>query len=545
MSNEPKDHANLSDLGMDLALSFGPSWAREADESDHVARLAAKHGGGDERSFSGPRGGDRRDRGPGGGGDRKPRSGSTGGRPPDRRDGPRRRDDRAQDRVPYQERRPAPQLQGWNCVIVPDKRGIEGLAKQIKASGKTYPLFDLARLVLEKSERYLVEFTKSSPDATPLFQSAADGTLWLNAAEASGRAMDGSFDKFYRTETVTVDPPKGVFAFVAVCGLSGTLLGPPNHHDYPAMVRKTHAERYAHMPFESYKGSIRVERDEELVAKWKEQQTVRNEYYTIVPEGEEPVRLPTRADAEVHFRAHHAGEAAVPVRERILVPGPAALNDSAPAVLQLTRGIWEELNRFPLPLAHYLGRQLEGRGLQVFKTHENITCAGPARPRFLDYNETPVSDDLRAILEYLESHTSTPRAEQWAALVSMRPLKEGAEESERETAMRRDLAWLLHEGHVTDYAGRGLTVARRNTARPNPPKHDKTEKSEKRKKSPRDSQKPTDTPAVPAVPEPKEPIDSFPTPTPPPVEMGESAILPTPEPPSESDGAEGAQSQDP
>ena len=50
-------------------------------------------------------------------------------------------------------------------MTTPDRHGVEGLAKQIKTSGRAYPLFDLARLVLAKSERYVVDFRKADEDA--------------------------------------------------------------------------------------------------------------------------------------------------------------------------------------------------------------------------------------------------------------------------------------------------------------------------------------------------------------------------------------------
>jgi hypothetical protein len=189
------------------------------------------------------------------------------------------------------------------------------------------------------------------------------------------------------------------------------------------------------------------------------------------PLSKEPA-LGTMADVEQHFRANFAATEIVKIRDRVLAPGSAVLNDSAPAVLQLTRALWEHLDRFPLPLAHSLGQQLSARGLQIFKAHDNITYVGIARPRYLDRVATPVSEALAGMLDYLESHASTPRLEQWQALVELRgPIPEGAEK-ERESIVAKDLSWLLHEGHVVDYIKRGLevTVKAKPAKPPTPPK---------------------------------------------------------------------------
>jgi hypothetical protein len=530
MSDEPSSQPDLA--AIDLSLSFAPAWAKDADASKQIARLAARHG--NDRGD----GGKRRDDWSGGRPDRGPRRDGGNARPGGKRSGPGGpRRDRADDRERRPEREPSQQpLEGWTIHFFPDRHGVDGLAKQIKTAAKAYPLFDLARLVLEKSERYLVEFKRASAEAPSLFQLKTDGSVWLSEADAVSDFLARHLDKHYRRERIAIDPPKGTYPFVAVCGMSGVLLGPPNYHDYQAKIRQLHAERFANMPFEAFKSRIRMDRDEEAIARWKEEQSSKDVFYPITEKPAEPAPaeavaevppaaspeepaaevsepvdeevvappaedaapaepaaaeptspesapeevappaeppkadgLETLADVERHFRQHHAPGLIVKIRERVVVPGPAALNDSAPAVLLLTRAMWEDLNRFPLPLAHGLGQQLVGRGLQIFKNRDNITFVGVARPRYLDRQATPVSEGLSGILDYLEGHGTTARAEQIKALVALRPVPAEGAEDDREAAVIRDLSWLIHEGHVIDYIKRGLEAARKPKP-PTPPK---------------------------------------------------------------------------
>jgi hypothetical protein len=543
MSDQPSASPDLT--AIDLSLSFAPAWAKETDSTERLARLADKHGRQEERPERGrDRLGKRRDDNR-----REPRRDRNDkGRPVrgDRRMGGGREDRRETERPP--ERTPLPSVTGWALQFLPDRHGVEGLARQIKTSAKTYPLFDLARLVLEKSERYVVEFKRTEENATPIFQLKTDGTLWLSERDAIAHALAAQIDKFYRREQVTVDAPKGIFPCVAVCGMSGALLGPPNYHDYQSKLLRLHAERFAHVPLEVYKSRIRMERSEEMVQKWKDEQSVRDEFLpienagtqrkvkpaesptapesataaepaadaetaadaeaaTIVESTElaeapeavesteaveaidatesvenaevsstpEPIRLKSLAEVEAHFREHHVSGAVIKIRERVIVPGSAALNDSAPSVLNLTRSLWGELDRFPLPLAHILGQQLAGRGLQIFKAHDNITFVGVARPKYLDRTASPVSEALSAMLDYIEAHQKTPRAEQWKALVALRPAPEADAEDHRDAAVAADLSWLLHEGHVIDFARGNLEAARKPKA-PTPPKAGKKAK---------------------------------------------------------------------
>lgn len=438
MSDEaplPADHASLE---IDLARSFLPAWAQEA--KGPAAPVPHR-----EYPEEHPRGKDR---------DRRPR---RGGRDRERR--PDRKSDHKPERRPPREHQAV--LEGWSAQIAADPRGIEGLARQIKADARAYSLFDLALLVLEKSERYLVEMKRSAGTAPALFQLQTDGSVWLNEREAIAHALAHHLDKFYRREQVRIEPPKGSYPFVAVCGLSGTLLGPPNYHDYQTKLRQLHAQRFAHMPFDVYKGRVRMERGEEFIEKWKEEQSTREEFLPAdSPEGAAPARLGGLAEVERHFRQNHAS-VIQPVADHATVPGPAAVHSSSPAARLLARRTVDELRRFPLPLAHTLGQGLMAKGLQVFKAHENITYVAVARPRYLDRTANPVAETLSSMLDYLESHPKVPRTEQWKGLLALRSLPEG----EGEAAVARDLLWLLHQGHVMDYARRGLEAVRKPQAR--------------------------------------------------------------------------------
>lgn len=471
---------DLTSIKEDLARSFVPRWAKESEESERIFRMAEHYGEGERggRGDRGERRGKGRGRGPGGPrGDRPgprefggPRPGArpgrrVGGR--DERRGPGGRDDRRARPEP----KPEPVLAGWEVRFKADPRGVDGVAKCIRANAQAFRLFDLAWLVLDKAERYRVEFRKISADSPGLFQVREDGSLWLSENEAVGHLLAGKLEKFYRRERVAVDPPKGQFAFVAVCGMSGIMLGPPNYHDYPSKVRRLHAERFSGVPFEVYKSRIRIDRDEASVQKWKEDQSSRDVFYPLeTSEGEEARKLESMAEVEQDFRRRHAGAAVMEIRERALAPGTVVLSASSPAVRALVRRALEELRRFPLALAHVLARQLTAKGLHIFKAHENTTYVSIARPRYLDREATPVADGVSLILAYLEKHPSTPRAAQWKAIVALRPIPEGGSEKERDAAVTGDLLWLLHEGHVIDFAGRGLQLARKPKVPPPPKK---------------------------------------------------------------------------
>src|SRR5690606_35846399 len=96
--------------------------------------------------FGGPRG-ERR----GGPPDRK----QGGGRPGQFRGGdrPQRGGGEKFRREEPREFRPPEPLPEITVTLLPDEKGVESLARQIKMTGRAYPLFEIAKLVLQKPER--------------------------------------------------------------------------------------------------------------------------------------------------------------------------------------------------------------------------------------------------------------------------------------------------------------------------------------------------------------------------------------------------------
>ena len=614
MSDESNAPADLSNLGIDLSQMFRPSWTTEtAGSSDATAKLAAKFDDGDrpargdrhDRSGreggrgprrEGPRpGGPRREGGSGGGNrDRGPRpegrrDGKKGG---PRREGGRGREERGESRP---ERAPQPVLEGWKLSIIPDEAAIEGIAKQVRSRAKAYPLFELARLILQLSDRYNVKLTPESEQNPGFFRAKKDGSLWTSRKEAVNHLLAKHLGKFYRKSSIATEPPKGAFTVVAQCGMSGVLLGPPNHHEYTSRIISLHASKFRNMPFEVYKSRIRMVRDEALIEQWKSEQSTKTVYIPLTPGSEneevaptpavevpaaesevttppvtpEPAEAPADAvvieegtpaeplaeetaetaditeapaaevqeadsaeteeatpapaaekseeggltleEAAAHFQEHHAANEVENVEGEVTLSGRAALHESTHLLRELLLKNLREMDRFPLPLAQAIGKELTGRGLQIFKSHKKIIHVSMARPRYLDRETTPIGESFKAILEYLEVHPNQRRDKQWAALLALRTetaesigsvtpapveVAESSVEStipsapvaaapdaetlkKREQALGVDLLWLLHQGHVLDFAMGNLQAATRPAPKktPQPTKTDLTDES--------------------------------------------------------------------
>jgi len=368
---------------------------------------------------------------------------------------------------------PLPEL---TCAFIPDDRGVESLARQIKMTGRAYPLFEIAQLVLQKPERHSVTLSvKKNAEGQPiqpLFQCALDETVWLSEDEAVRHVLEKHFATFYQAEKTQTDPPKGTYTFVAQCGMSGAILGPPNYHDYQNQLRKLHAERFSRMPFEAFKARVRIVKDEAVVKKWVEEQSVKTEFVCLnIPDA---VKLASREDVEKHFRQVH-GPTIIKQVESAHLSGNASRGVRAPALSRLIRQTWEDQKRFPLQVATVLSQKFANHGLQFFKVNKSVTHVAVARPHFLDVEATPVSDSIKKIVQFIDSHPKCTRKTLVEAFApgAQAPSQnaEGVapEPSAEYTALVGDLHWLIHQGHVIEFATGVLETAKKPTVRPPKP----------------------------------------------------------------------------
>ena len=247
--------SSSTETEIDLELHFLPAWAQVSPDTNRYAKHAGDDGRSD-RKFDDRQGHRPGRRGPPGRDqNRGPRDDRA--RSP-RRDGgyPQRSGNSGFRRDEPREQREAPPLPEIKVTLLPDDKGVDSLARQIKMTGRAYPLFDIAQMILQKPERQLVRFSViKKPDgviAQPLFVCALDDTLWFSEDEAVAHVFNKHFGTFYQAERTATEPPKGTYTFVAQCGMSGVILGPPNYHDYQNQLRKLHTERFGRMPFDVF-----------------------------------------------------------------------------------------------------------------------------------------------------------------------------------------------------------------------------------------------------------------------------------------------------
>jgi hypothetical protein len=261
------------------------------------------------------------------------------------------------------------------------------------------------------------------------------------------------------------------------------ILGPPNYHDYQTKLRKLHAERFARMPFEVFKSRVKIVRDEAVVKQWVEEQSWKTEYNCLnVPE---PLKLASREEVEKHFRATHKETIIKPVESHV-ISGLAARSLRG-GLGRVVQQLLAEQRRFPMQIATSLSQAFAHQGLQFFKVNKTVTHVAVARPHYLDLETTPVSAGVKRIVDFINANPKSNRRKLLEALAPSpaaptvipvapvegetapaAPAPAAIEPTPEQTALISDLHWLVHQGHVIEFANGQLDTAKKPL--PKPPK---------------------------------------------------------------------------
>ena len=525
---EPGDGMSESQKNSNLELTFLPDWAREEPDQYSYSSPDRKERKRDDTKTRNPRASSKQKkisqgRDAGQRNETKPRSGAR----PEPRKGRRNRSS-------------APRLTkdefiashpGLSLSFAPDSEGVASLAKQIRLRGRAYSLFEIAGMVLKRPDRFDI-VTSLRPDGKGQrvkrqWLCLLDQSLWVSSREAVDHVLKHYFDRFYERKKVPVPPPKGNFSFVAQCGMSNVLLGPPNHHDYPETLRKHHATRFPDVNFETFKKRIKIVRDEETLKEWIESQSWKSQFAVRAEPGTEGIVLETWDALVAHFEKQHLKNTLIS-KDRLSFKAESGINNPCRKVQNLIRFHLEEQLRYPLEMAVALRPLFARHGLHCFKAADGKTFVSIARPQTYDVNLSEISDRCKRILDFIEQ---TPNCSRKVIIENLEPgeqepagdsapdqspppsapeAKTASTEASQATkdtlpiqlttaqvAVINDLNWLIFGGYIIEFSNGGIVTSRQLRAQRRAP----GEKPQKPPASPPQTEDPQGKERIPENPE--------------------------------------------
>jgi hypothetical protein len=448
-----------------LDLKFLPAWVKEPSATNHYDHYTAKEApselrsrdrigrhkdrslrsrerpGDTQRPGSKP---DRRHRG------RMPKTGVAKGRDSDRAN-----NRHSSDRVAQ-----APPMPFDGTIrFLPRQNVFENVVAQIKSGSVAYSLFVLARLFLEKPGRYEVRLTAKAE--APLYQLGEDGGLSVDREFLERNAFRFAQRDFYQVNVVETDPIKGNFSNVARCRLSGTLLGPTNHHAYQPQLRSLYEQRFSRrLSFPDYQRQIEIVSDPAVVERWKEEARKVTTYTTV--REQTPLTFSSAAEAERHFRSHYF-PALIRNVDDVTVGGTSSRSLPDRILNRAIEEEWVRETRSPSNVMQQLASRFRQNGLHIFRHRRGMLFVSPIRIRAFVHEHAGVSPLVNAILEAVSATVGINRKQLFETLTG----NGASEDAEpRRLALASDLRWLINEGYVIEFNDGSLDRPRIKSKQP-------------------------------------------------------------------------------
>ncbi len=311
--------------------------------------------------------------------------------------------------------RQAPLEQIFDISIFPEEPVIVKLTRAMRHSLRTFELFEIARLVLEKPDRF--HFTmrhktgsKSDENSPLLYQSVPDQLPFLTEEAAVDHVLRNHLETFFRTEEVEVEPPKGNFQFISRCTLTGDLLGPPNYHRYQSFLANYHQKRFPHMSFDRFRASVETIKDDEAVAEWLKSMTREVRYHPLETAGDNPPVLHSPDQAR-HYLLEKSKDKVVRSSKNLRLPGTLLEGIADKGIKPYLLDYVEGQKRFPLETANNLRGRLRRQNFFIYKRGSHgISYVCSVKRKFREPGQR-FSDTVQSLIQFLENNDSIHASE--------------------------------------------------------------------------------------------------------------------------------------
>jgi hypothetical protein len=237
--------------------------------------------------------------------------------------------------------------------------------------------------------------------------------------------------------------------------LSGTLLGPTNHHNYQLQLRSLYEQRFSRrMSFADYQRQIEIVNDAVLIERWKEEARKMTNYTTS--REQVPSAFSSATEAERHFRSHYL-EGLIRRPEKVTIGGVSSRRLTDRVINRTVEDAWVRETRSPSGMMQELAGQFRQNGLHVFRHRRGMLFVSPIRTRAFVYEQTGVSPSVNAILEALGGTAVINRKQLFEKLVGDLTTEDA---DPRKLAIASDLRWLISEGYVIEFNDGSLDLPR-------------------------------------------------------------------------------------
>ena len=416
-----EENGNILDLG---SIDFTPAWAKK----EAGVNLGKIRPGRDEREKG------IRDQGSGirkPFGDKKPFSKKPFG-----------------DRKPFDRKsrfaeRPKP-LEA-EVKILPETKALGTIIRKLQGDTHAYKLKDLAYFFLDNPSSVLLKITpkakqggegRDAGDARRevFYQCKACGFASTDQGDILEHVVSAHLGEYYDSKEVECEPPKGNFNCVAKCGLSGVLLGPPNIHEFGAVVKEMIRTKYPEMSEEQYRSHIEMVRDADTIEEWRKGATKRTMFFAKGTADQEGAQGLTREQAEGEFKRTIL-PSLIDQPKHLMITAEVAMKSPVKTLQWAVRDAVEAERRAPYNMCFALRGAFHHRKLKFFRVNEARGQEFVTNVEYKEFDAEHAIPELAAAAKWVSEHPCCDKSEFPAEIADF----------------EKSLSWLVTTGHAVAF----------------------------------------------------------------------------------------------
>jgi hypothetical protein len=321
------------------------------------------------------------------------------------------------------------------------------LLDEMRKNCKTYELFVVARLILQKPERF-VAAVRRRPNQEgvrlPLFLSLLDDLVFSTEHEAMTYIIQHHIEEFFDVVDEAVEPPKGRFTCVHRCGVTKKLLSAPNYHKYRTILRAHFDAEIHSMPFERFIAKIETTKEESDIQSWIQQMSHKITYTPkMIDETVTDLEPRDSLDGVKNYLLQHFKDRILRSVTTIRVAGVAIESLPSRAISHAIKFFLQRQREFPFDTASNLRFRFRRAGFGIYRKGKKgfiHICA--VRRKFREESDI-FEANVQALIDFLESHETITLP------LIQRDYIEGNHLQEKDVLGGLD--WLIREGYVVNY----------------------------------------------------------------------------------------------
>ena len=358
------------------------------------------------------------------------------------------------DRRPRFAERPKP-LEA-EVKILPETKALGTIIRKLQGDTHAYKLKDLAYFFLDNPSSVLLKISpkakqggegRETGDARRevFYQCKACGFASTNESDVLEHIATAHLGEYYDSKEVECEPPKGNFNCVAKCGLSGVLLGPPNIHEFNAVVKEMIRTKYPEMSEEQYRAHIEMVRDADTIEEWRKGATKKTVFFAK-GSGDRNVAAPAEGDGgEVAIplsREQAEGEfkrtilpSLIDTPKNLMITAEVAMKSPVKPLQWAAKDALEQERRAPYNMCFALRGAFHHRKLKFFRANDARGQEFVTNVEYKEFDAEHAIPELAAAAKFVAEH----------------PCCDKSEFPQDVADFEKHIEWLVTTGHVVAF----------------------------------------------------------------------------------------------